>query len=681
MMGATRLKAGRVGLASVVVLCWAAQALWPGGEAESASSASRGRYLAGRGVIVPPEEVISDSYVAYMDYRYPEPREALGVTLYSGHRQVAMSGQEEIIQIGVQGKKTAFAELPPLNLAFVIDKSGSMAEADKLDWVKESFGILIDKLRDVDYLALVVFDDTARVVYPSTRLSSPDRRLRCRAAVQGIAAGGGSDLPAGLRAGCEQVLASYRPEYTNRVLFLTDGGGASAGILQLADSYRSRGVSVSTIGVGLNFDVNLMVELGRRGGGSSRFISGREEMRKVFGSELERMAVPIARDLRMTLELADGVELLDTWGYAHRLLDRGAAYSQPALHQGDYETILARVRIPAGKAPGSLELARFTVEYQDLAGQWLRSGPHGLTVERVARDLPLFGISDAMVLRSATILTFADRLRRIGELYYSCGGELGEAESLRDSLWRSGGGGGDYQALTSPAILRLEESVQTKMRRAMSAAVEMKKELENARLRLGSDEFGVELEIARKYIQILGAELKWQDRAVAAAAGDAELAPAVPGRVLKDHLDNLFQEIGLDLRSRAAGTVAVCGFAAPRGPCPALLDMLDEAAGAQIARLGSLRVVERSDVEAALAARALSWGDLLDTGQAVGVGRPLGASFLVTGAVIEMEGAVLIFARVINVSSGQVESVAQIVVRKDAEVRALLARTRPARAG
>jgi Ca-activated chloride channel family protein len=393
------MKAARVGLVSVVVFWCVTQALWPAGEAESASSASRGKYLAGRGVIVPPEEVITDSYVAYVDYRYPQPQEALGVTLYSGHRQVAVSGQEEIIQIGIQGRKTAFADLPPLNLAFVVDKSGSMAEADKLEWVKEAFGIFVDKLRDIDYLALVVFDDKARVVYPSTRLSTQERRQRCRTALHGIEAGGGSDLSDGLRLGCEQVLANYRPEYTNRVLFLTDGGGASAGILQLADSYRQRGVSVSTIGVGLNFDVNLMVELGRRGGGSSRFISGREEMQRIFGDELERMAVPVARDLQMTLQLGEGVELLDTWGYGNRLLSGGVGYSQPALHRGDYETILARVRIPPGNHPGPLELARVTVEYQDLTGRRLSCGPFTLTVQRVGNELPVFGISDAMVLR------------------------------------------------------------------------------------------------------------------------------------------------------------------------------------------------------------------------------------------------------------------------------------------
>ena len=112
--------------------------LWASASKEEAAAPERGKYLAERGTVVPPEEVYIDSYVAHINYLYPKPETDMGVTLYSGHHQVSSKGQEEILQIGIQAKELSFDELPPMNLAFVIDKSGSMADRDKMDWVKES---------------------------------------------------------------------------------------------------------------------------------------------------------------------------------------------------------------------------------------------------------------------------------------------------------------------------------------------------------------------------------------------------------------------------------------------------------------------------------------------------------------------------------------------------------------
>ncbi len=197
-----------------------------------------GKYLAGQGIIIPSDQVHVNSYIAGVDYSYPRPESQVGVTLTTRNQLMSTTGGEALIHIGIQAGEMAFSTLPPMNLAFVIDKSGSMNVADKMDWVMDAFDISIEQVRDIDYVSLVVFDSGARVVYPSTSMSSREKRLRFKGAVHSITPAGGTNLVEGLKLGYQQVMANYRKDYTNRVLFLTDGVGESGGILRMADEYK-----------------------------------------------------------------------------------------------------------------------------------------------------------------------------------------------------------------------------------------------------------------------------------------------------------------------------------------------------------------------------------------------------------------------------------------------------------
>jgi Mg-chelatase subunit ChlD/TolB-like protein len=646
--------------------------VWCAGAKEAAASAERGKYLAGQGIIIPSHEIHVDSYIAYIDYKYPEPDEDLGATLYSGHYQISTAGQEEVVQIGIQGKKLGFENLPPLNLAFVIDKSGSMSAADKMGWVKDAFDIFIERVRDIDFVSLVVFDSKAKVVFPTTQMKTRDRRLAFKQAVNSIQPGGGTNLIAGLEFGYQQVLANYRKEYTNRVLFLTDGVGESKGILDMAETYKEMGINVSTIGVGTDFDLALMVELSKRGGGSSRFISDREEMEETFGSELDRMVVPGARNLEMMLEFLQPVEILGTWGYKNRIEGNKIYYAQDTLHHRDYETILVHLRVSPKAAGGTRDLARFTIDYEDLEGNKHRSGPHVLPVEFVDVEQPVAGFSSGMVLQSGTMMRFARSLITIGELYYSCKEEIEQINKKRDELWKRSGSDVSYEDLYSPEIRKLEESVASKMQRALDITVDMKKEVTNTRLRLDNEGFDDEIGILEKYIDILGEELEWEQSRVATLQSDVEIVPAVHKRPLHDHLANLFREMTLDLQVKNQGVVAISGFTTKTGKSSALIDLLNEMAVVEIGRIDTLTLVERENLDALLEEQELALSDLMDTEQAIEVGRFLAANYIVTGSVIELAASVVIFGRIINIETGEVESVAQVIVPMDRDIQKLL---------
>ena len=651
---------------------------WAGGEAEASASTGRGKYLAARGLIIPRQEVRVSSYIASVDYNYPTAEGGVGIQLYTGHRQVVASGQEEIVQIGIQAAKIPFEDLTPMNLAFVIDHSGSMGSQDKLEWVKQAFDIFIRQVRDIDFVSLVIFDDRAQVLFASTRMDSEAKRQKFQRLVHQIRPAGGTNLVAGLKLGYRQVMSNYRTEYTNRVLFLTDGRGRSEGILEMAQSYKEMGVNVSTIGVGQAFDHELMRELAKSGGGSSRFIADAEEMQKIFGSELDRMVVPSARDLEMRLEFLMPVEDIETWGYRHSIEGQTVRFSQSTLHHGDYETIVVRFRVPPQSSTGELPLFRFQMSYTDLEGKPHCYDPKEIYANVVDSESPLAGYSNSRVLRAGTMLFFAEGLQRIADVYFAGQQELQKINVLRNELFEQAAAQTEdiesieYDSLTSPELAALEGTFNQRVRTALDMTVEVRKVLLNAKIRLDEEGFDDEIGILDNYIKTLGGELDMKEAQIDDQLARTELDPAKGAYSLDQQLRLLFTEVMLDLQSVRQANLAVSGFCVKDGSENALITLLNEKAASDLAGLEQLRVLERNQLHAVLEEQQLAVSDLVDTENAIRIGRLLAADLLLTGTVIEMAQSVIIFSRIIDVESGEIESSAQVIVPKNADVQQLL---------
>lgn len=661
----------------VLILLIVSTVSWSCGQEEGAGS-GRGKYLAAQGLIIPREEVRVNSYIASIDYNYPIPEQPIGAHLYSGHRQIVAGGQQEIVQIGIQAGKVPFEALPPMNLAFVIDHSGSMAGRDKLEWVKQAFDVFIRQVRDIDFVSLVIFDDRADVVFPSTRMNSPEKRDRFKRAVDEITPEGGTNLVAGLKLGYEQVMSNYRKEYTNRVLFLTDGMGSSEGILEMADGYRQMGINVSTIGVGVGFDHKLMRELAKSGGGSSRFIADAQEMEKIFGSELDRMVVPTARDLEMELEFLLPVQDIETWGYNHRIDGQKITFYQATMHHGDYETILVRFVLPPLDSVGEVPLFRFQMQYKDLDGKNYRWGSKLIYTNVVEAESQLAGYSNSRVLRAGTMLFFAEGLIRIADVYFAGREELAKINELRNQLFEEAKARTEdiesitYEELTSPEVVALEGQFSQRVRTALDMTVETRKVLLNAKIRLDEDAFDDEIQILNNYIKTLGGELELADEQIDQAMVQTELYPVHGAQSLDQQLQLLFREVVLDLQQVSSGKLAVSGFSHNNGQDSALIALLNEKAVSDLTGLEQLRILERSKLEAVLAEQELALSDLVDTENAIQIGRIMAADLLLTGTVIEMTQSVIIFSRIIDVVSGEIESAAQVIIPKSADLKKLL---------
>jgi uncharacterized protein YegL/TolB-like protein len=640
-------------IAAMVVLLTVALPGLPGfcaGEAEAESSA-RGEYLASRGIIIPPKDIYPESYIAQIDYDYPDPSPApLGLTVHTGNRQIGSSAGKEWIHIGIKGCKTPFEQLPPLNLVFVIDKSGSMYAADKMSWVKEGLDIFLSKVREKDYVAVVVYGEDARVVFPSTRMDRERKKTQFKEAVQGLATGGGTNLLAGLTEGYQQALANFRSDYANRVLLLTDGLSDSTGAKEMAESYKKTGINCSTIGVGVSFNSALMVELAKAGGGSSRFISDKEEMEKIFSSELDRMVVAAGRDLSIELRLLNGAALLDTWGYQHQRREGLVRYSLATLHNGDYETILAEVDLPKRKPAGDFAFAEVRVSYKTLEGKAESLPPVRVSTQVVSAETPVYSISNPTVLRSSTMLKIARSLADIGTLYYA---------SQPDAAAVSAGA-----AAVSPVSPELKE--------ALALTLETKKQVQNARQVLDETGFDDEIKIFESYVDILGAANRLEGVRIAEMKEAREIQPQVRKRPLSEHMRYMFDEVVLSLPLQKETSIALAGFSYPNDRRAPLLDLLNEYALVSMAGVDRLKVIERRILDTILKEQELQLSGLMDTTQAIKVGRLTAAQWILTGTVIDMPESLVVFIRVIDVQSGEILSVSQVLLAKEPEILQLL---------
>lgn len=624
---------------------------WSEGREEASSR--RGKYLADIGTIIPADEIFEEASISTLDFLYPDPDGDFGANLYSGHRQISNRGQEEIILIGMQGKRTAIEDLAPLNIAVVVDVGSTMAEQEWADRVRESLQMLLETIRERDILSITVIDDTIVTLLPSTTVAGTELRNSLIEAVQAYTPNteidpAKADLNAGLRRGYEEVRKNYNSGKINRVLFLSDGIGEAEGIFELAEAYRQMDIYISTIGFGDNFNLDLMRSLAKQGGGSSRFISDKDVMQEVFGHGLGRLIAPAAHDIAVEVELLHGIKAVNTWGYDHEIDGQIIRYYLPSIHYSDYETIVIQVRVPKQNIAGERVIARLKVAYTDLDGNRAEMKSSELTVHFVSIENPVDGFTDATVLKAGTMLHYAQALKKIGNAYY-------KAQEIRDS----------------------KDIYEESIRGFIEMSNGMKKELSNARRRLDYIGFEDEINVLEKYLAILGYELDYEDPKITLLMRDEDVEPASGDRDLVESLNNLFREMGLDMKNRKKGRIAVSGFAFNDGRQAGLIDLLNNIGQAYLFGLSEYSIVDMETFNAVLEELELSLADLNKTTLAIEVGKLLSVDYILTGSIIELSTSVALFGRIINVETAAVESASQIIVPRNDDINALLAENRP----
>jgi Ca-activated chloride channel family protein len=240
---------------------------------------------------------------------------------------------------------------PPVNVAFVIDRSGSMA-GQKIELAKHAVQTAISLLRPSDRFTIVAYDDQIDVVTPSTGATAEAKRAAARA-LKEVDARGSTNLGEGWLRGCEQVAAIQDERYVTRVLLLTDGL-ANQGIVdpeelrRHAGALRERGVMTTTIGLGEDFNEELLRSMSLAGGGNFYFVERAAQILDTMTSELQETLEVVARGLALTVS---GPEVVLVEPLTEALLERDGDTWRlllgDAVAEQEFEVVV-RVNFPRG---------------------------------------------------------------------------------------------------------------------------------------------------------------------------------------------------------------------------------------------------------------------------------------------------------------------------------------------
>ena len=288
---------------------------------------------------LPPEDAVRiEEIVNYFPYNYPLPTDTHPFAIHTQTVDSPWQPEAKLIKIGIQAQDLAKKELPPANLVFLVDVSGSMDEPDKLPLVKKTLRILTEQLRPQDKVTLITYADGEALVLPPTSGDNKDEILR---AINKLQAGGSTAGESALKMAYEQAQKAYIKNGINRILLATDGdfnvGVSSTDALKsMVAEKRKSGISLTTLGFGTgNYNEDMMEQIADAGDGNYSYIDNEKEAKKVLQHQLTSTLATVAQDVKIQVEFNPAtVKEYRLVGYTNRTL-RNEDFNNDKVDAGD----------------------------------------------------------------------------------------------------------------------------------------------------------------------------------------------------------------------------------------------------------------------------------------------------------------------------------------------------------
>lgn len=335
-------------------------------DVDTGSYANVRRFLNG-GQLPPKDAVRLEELVNYFPYDYPLPQGDVPFGVSTELAVTPWNPQTRLLRIAIKASDRSVEELPPANLVFLVDVSGSMHRREGLPMVQGTLKLLVDQLRAQDRVSLVTYAGDSQVVLDSAPGSD---KAKIRAAIDQLSAGGSTAGESGIQLAYQQARKHMIDGGINRILLATDGDfnvGISDfdSLKQLAADKRKSGVSLTTLGFGVdNYNERLMEQLADAGNGNYAYIDNLREARKVLVDQLGSTLATVASDVKLQLEFNPAeVSEYRLLGYENRALKR-EDFSNDKVDAGDIgagHTVTALYEIVPAGGKGWLEPLRYQV--------------------------------------------------------------------------------------------------------------------------------------------------------------------------------------------------------------------------------------------------------------------------------------------------------------------------------
>ncbi|MCC6877285.1 MAG: VWA domain-containing protein [Sandaracinaceae bacterium] len=269
-----------------------------------------------------------------------------------------------VSRLHIDTRALTSAHRPPINLALVVDTSGSM-EGPAIDHARDACLALLDTLQPDDRLAVVAFHSETETLLASTQLRGTDL-AELRAAIGRMQARGTTDLAGGLRAGLEEIVRHYEPEGINRLVLLSDGVPNDAqSILPMAQAAGERDIAITALGLGLDYDETLLGQIAQLSEGRFHYIADSLEVASVFREEVLRFSRVLARNLVLELRPGPGVAIEGVLGQPAQ--GSGGSLTIPLgdLSEGDERDVIVRLNASPRRAGANVELMDAILRFDD----------------------------------------------------------------------------------------------------------------------------------------------------------------------------------------------------------------------------------------------------------------------------------------------------------------------------
>jgi Ca-activated chloride channel family protein len=404
-----------------------------------------------------PESVRVEEFVNFFDYG-DEPPSGAEDAPFAIHLESSPSPFGEgqyLLRVGVQATEVPAEQRPSANLVFLIDVSGSMSAANKLDLVQFALSTLVNTLRPDDSIGIVVYAGRQAVVLPPTPVLQRGAILE---AISSLQAGGSTNGEAGIRTAYNLAAQHLRPGGINRVILCTDGdfnvGVTGDDLIHLIEQERDRGITLTTLGFGMgNYNDHDMERLADRGNGNYAYIDSRNEALRVLGRDLGGTLQVIAKDVKVQLIFnTEAVASFRLIGYENRVLAHqdfeNDAVDAAEIGSGQFVTAYVELRLRPGVSAGTdpRQLVQVRVRYK---------APDGNRSMEVGRDFNLAQMRTSFE-QASPVFRFGSAVAEFAEILrhseHSQRARFADVERIaREARWSGSPDAGEFLELVSMA--------------------------------------------------------------------------------------------------------------------------------------------------------------------------------------------------------------------------------------